>query len=210
MFTGIVEEIGRVRQVAADALAVRASVVLEGVKLGDSIAVNGVCLTVVAFGAGEFSVGLMPETLRQSNLGALNVGDRVNLERALAVGSRLGGHFVQGHVDGQARLVSIRPEKDALLVWFEAPPEIMRYVVPKGFVAVDGTSLTVIGVGEGSFGVSLVGFTQENVILPGKRPGYLANVEVDILGKYVEKFVAGQGPRKGLTEEFLAESGFLG
>ena len=209
MFTGIVEEIGIVKSAPRNSLAVRATRVLEDVKLGDSIAVNGVCLTVVSFSQDEFSVGLMPETLRRSNLGALKPGDRVNLERALAVGARLGGHFVQGHVDGMARLISTVREKDALLVRFEAPPEIMRYIVPKGFIAVDGTSLTVVDVADNTFRVSLVQFTQENIILPGKKPGYLANVEVDILGKYVEKFVAGGRPATGITEEFLSESGFL-
>jgi len=208
MFTGIVEEIGVVRGPVRNSLMVRATRVLEDLKLGDSIAVNGVCLTVVSFSQGEFSVGLMPETLRRSNLGALKSGDVVNLERALAIGARLGGHFVQGHVDGMARLVSTRQEGDALLLRFEAPPEIMRYVVPKGFIAIDGTSLTVVDVTDNSFSVSLVQFTQENIILPGKRPGYMANVEVDILGKYVEKLLAGEVRKSGITEDFLAQSGF--
>lgn len=207
MFTGIVEEVGTVKTAATKSLTVLASTVLEEVKLGDSIAVNGVCLTVTTFDGSSFTVGLMPETLRRSNLGTLKSGDKVNLERALAVGSRLGGHFVQGHVDGMGRLESIRPEGDALIMRFSAPPDIMRYVVPKGFIAIDGTSLTVVDCEENSFTVSLVGFTQENIILPTKKPGYLVNLEVDILGKYVEKFVS--RPSSRITEGFLAEHGFL-
>ncbi len=207
MFTGIVEEIGTVKVAAPRSLTVLASKVLEDVKLGDSIAVNGVCLTVTAFDGASFAVGLMPETLRRTNLRLLHPGDKVNLERALAVGSRLGGHFVQGHVDGLGKLVSIRPEEDALIVRLSAPADIMRYIVEKGFIAIDGTSLTVVDCDEESFSVSLVGFTQENIILPFKKSGYLVNLEVDILGKYVEKFVS--RPSSRITEEFLAEHGFL-
>lgn len=207
MFTGIVEEIGTVRIAAPRALAVRASKVLEDVKLGDSIAVNGVCLTVTAFDSGSFTVRLMPETLRRSNLGFLRAGDQVNLERAVAVGSRLGGHFVQGHIDGLGRVISMHREEDALVVRIAAPFDILRYIVPKGFIAVDGTSLTVVDCDDASFSVSLVAFTQENIILPSKKPGYLANLEVDILGKYVEKLVS--RPSSRITEEFLAEQGFL-
>ncbi len=207
MFTGIVEEIGTVRATGPNSLSVAASIVLEGVRLGDSIAVNGVCLTVTAFDARSFTIGLMPETLRRTNLGALRVGDPVNLERALAVGSRLGGHFVQGHVDGQGKVLSVRPEREAVIVRLEAPPEIMRYIVTKGFVAIDGTSLTVVDCDNRSLSVSLVTFTQGNITLSKKKPGYLANLEVDILGKYVEKFVSGSS--SGITEEFLAEHGLL-
>lgn len=207
MFTGIVEEIGSVKTAGPRSLTVSASAVLDGLKLGDSIAVNGVCLTVTTFDGGSFSVGLMPETLRRTNLGFLKSGDVVNLERAVAVGSRLGGHFVQGHVDGLGRVVSVRRDDDALLVRLAPPPEVMRYVVPKGFIAVDGTSLTVVDCDADSFSVSLVSFTQDNIILPAKKPGYLANLEADILGKYVEKLVS--RPQGKITEEFLAEQGFL-
>lgn len=209
MFTGIVEEMGRAIKVDSRGLTIAASAVLENVKLGDSIAVNGVCLTVTSFSDKQFAVGLMPETLRRSNLGLLHPGDPVNLERALAVGDRLGGHFVQGHVDGMGTVLSMHREEQAVLVRIEASPDIIRYVVPKGFIAVDGVSLTVVDGDSSSFSVSLVGFTQESIILPQKRPGYRANLEVDILGKYVERFVAGSNMPQTLTEEFLAEHGYV-
>lgn len=209
MFTGIVEEIGTVKSLGVRSLSIKASAVLEDVRLGDSIAVNGVCLTVTHFDAGGFTVGLMPETLRRSNLGLLRVGDLVNLERALAVGSRLGGHFVQGHVDGIGTLIASHQEQEAVVLRFSAPPDIMRYVVPKGFIAVDGTSLTIVDCDDSSFSVSLVSFTQEHIILPAKKTGYQVNLEVDILGKYVEKFVSRSSSGR-ITEEFLAEHGLLG
>lgn len=210
MFTGIVEEIGNVRRTASTALVIAARKVLADLALGDSVAVNGVCLTVVERGVDSFAVEVMPETLRRTNLGLLRPGGRVNLERALSPTGRLGGHFVQGHVDGTGQVVALRPEGEALLVRIEAPPAIMRYVVEKGFIAVDGVSLTVVVVDERSFSVSLVGFTQRSVVLPDRRPGEVVNLEVDILGKYVERFVRGGAPgTAGVTEEFLAEHGLM-
>lgn len=211
MFTGIVEEVGRVRALRAGAepsLTVEAEVVLGGTRLGDSISINGACLTVTALGHDNFTVGLMPETLRRTNLGQLRAGDSVNLERALALGARLGGHFVQGHIDGTGRLADVRQEGQALVLRFTAPPEVMRYVVPKGFIAVDGISLTVVDSDRGSFSVSLVTFTQLNVTLSAKRPGYTVNLETDILGKYVERFVKPESG--GITADFLAAHGFSG
>ncbi|MHB1415831.1 MAG: riboflavin synthase [Chloroflexota bacterium] len=211
MFTGIVEEVGKVRSLkggAEPSLTIEAKAILEDVHLGDSIAVNGVCLTVTAFEGSSFTVGLMPETLRRSNLGNLGPAAEINLERALAVGGRLGGHFVQGHVDGTGRLLEVRRDREALVVRFSAPPEVMRYIVPKGFVAVDGISLTVLDCDRASFAVSLVNFTQQHVTLANRRAGYVVNLECDILGKYVERFVKpGNG---GLTAEFLAAHGFAG
>jgi riboflavin synthase len=210
VFTGIVEEIGTVRRISGKSLAVAARKVIQNVALGDSIAVNGVCLTVVEHSADGFAVGVMPETLRRTNLGLLRPGDRVNLERALSPSSRLGGHFVQGHVDGTGRIISSRPEAEALLVRIEAPPELMRYIVEKGFVAVDGVSLTAFATDGRGFSVSLVSFTQQNVTLPQRRPGDQVNLEVDILGKYVERFVRGAAqPSGGVTEQLLAENGFM-
>ena len=211
MFTGIVEEVGRVlalRPGAEPALSVSARLVLEGMRLGDSVAVNGVCLTVTQVAEASFTIGLMPETLRRTNLGPLRAGDKVNLERALSVGGRLGGHFVQGHVDGVGRLLEIRREAQARVLRFAAPPEVMHYVVAKGFIAVDGISLTVVDCDRENFSVSLVTFTQENVALAEQRPGYQANLEADILGKYVERFVRPQSG--GLTADFLAQHGFSG
>ena len=209
MFTGIVEEVGTVVAAGPTSLTVAARLVLEDLRLGDSIAVDGTCLTVTRREAGQFTVGLQPETLRRTTLGQARPGRRVNLERALPANGRLGGHFVQGHVDGTGRLASVRPEGDALVLRFSASREIARYVVAKGFIAVDGVSLTVVDAEPDGFTVSLVSYTQEHVALLDKRPGDSVNLEVDILAKYVERFVAGEGRAPGLTREFLAEHGFV-
>jgi riboflavin synthase len=206
MFTGIVEEIGEVGAARPGQLVIAAQKVLEDLKLGDSIAVNGVCLTITALSADCFSVDVMPETLRRTNLGTLRPGDGINLERPLGVGGRFGGHFVQGHVDGVGKLSSVTPEDEALLLKFETGQEIMRYVVEKGFIAVDGVSLTVVQYKSTSFSVSLVAYTRENTILGGRRPGDRVNLEVDIIAKYVERLREGG---TGITKEFLAEHGFL-
>ena len=206
MFTGIVEEVGKVREARPGQLTVAAQRVLEETKLGDSIAVNGVCLTVTALSTDSFSVDVMPETLRRTNLGTLRSGDEVNLERPLAVGGRFGGHFVQGHIDGMGRLHSVAPEGEALLLGFQTGQEIMRYIVEKGFIAVDGVSLTVVQYNSDSFKVSLVGYTRENTILGGRRPGDMVNLEVDIIAKYVARL---RGSSDAITTEFLAEHGFL-
>jgi len=206
LFTGIIEEVGKVKAVQPGKLAISAKVAIEGAKKGDSIAVNGVCLTVTEISPDSFSVDVMPETLRRSNLGALRPGDRVNLERPLAIGGRIGGHFVQGHVDGRGRLLSATREGEALLLRFEAPRDIMRYMVEKGFIAVDGVSLTVAECDASSFKVSLVAYTLHNTTLSTRRPEDEVNLEVDILAKYVERL--GTRPSPGITPEFLAEHGF--
>lgn len=206
MFTGIIEEVGIVKSVRPGQIAVSAARVLEGTKLGDSLAVNGACLTVSALDANSFSVDVMPETLRRTNLGLLRPGARVNLERALMVGGRLGGHFVQGHVDATGKVVSLAPEAEAVIAKYAAPPEVMRYIVEKGFIAVDGVSLTVTGYDTISFSVSLVTYSQENTILGNKRPRDLVNLEVDIIAKYVEQL---KDRRGGVTSDFLSEHGFL-
>jgi riboflavin synthase len=206
MFTGIVEEIGKVRAASTGQLTVYAQKVLGETKLGDSVAVNGVCLTVTALSTDSFSADVMPETLRRTNLGTLRAGDEVNLERPLAIGGRFGGHFVQGHIDGVGRLRSVAPEGEALLLGFETVQEIMRYIVEKGFIAVDGVSLTVVQYKSDSFNVSLVGYTRENTILGNRRPGDMVNLEVDILAKYVARLRDGSD---AITTEFLAEHGFL-
>jgi len=206
MFTGIVEEIGSVRAARPGQLTITAQKVLDDTRPGDSIAVNGVCLTVTELAPDYFSVDVMPETLQRTNLGALRSGDGVNLERPLAVGGRFGGHFVQGHVDGMGRVRSVTPQGGALVLKFEAIPEITRYVVEKGFIAVDGVSLTVVQCNSTSFGVSLVRYTLENTTLSVRRPGDTMNLEVDIIAKYVERLREGG---TGITKEFLAEHGFL-
>ncbi len=205
MFTGIVEEVGTVKSIGSGKLAVSASVVLQGTRLGDSIAVNGTCLTVSALDSASFSVDVMPETLKRTNLGQLRIGSSVNLERALMVGGRVGGHLVQGHVDATGMVASLLPEGKAVVARFSAPPEVLRYVVEKGFIAVDGVSLTVVGYDKISFSVSLVGYTLESTVLGSRKVRDQVNLEVDIIAKYVEKLREGRG---GVTLDFLSEHGF--
>jgi len=207
MFTGIIEEVGKVASVKSASLVLTASDVLQGMELGGSIAVNGVCLTITGFNTNSFSVDIMPETLKRTNLGLLSAGDRVNLERPLAVGGRLGGHLVQGHVDATGRITSIIGEGEALLVRFEAPPEVMRYVVEKGFVAIDGVSLTVVTRDTSSFQVSVVDYTRRHTTLGSRRVGDMVNLEADIIAKYVERL--SQAQSTGITVDFLQEHGFL-
>ncbi len=197
MFTGIVEEIGSV--VAAEqghdrdnSLTIASRIAREDARIGDSIAVNGVCLTVIALSDTTFTVGTSPETLRRTNLGRLRPGDSVNLERSLAFGGRMGGHYVQGHVDDVGSVIAVEPDGEARLVTFRAPPHLMPYIVQKGYIAVDGVSLTVAGRGNDSFTVSLIAHTQEAVILGRQGPGAIVNLEVDIIAKYVESLLRGQ------------------
>ncbi|MCK4273951.1 MAG: riboflavin synthase [Dehalococcoidales bacterium] len=206
MFTGIIEEAGSVVSTPAGKLVIAASRVLEGIQPGGSIAVNGICLTVTDFTDKSFSVDIMPETLRRTNLGLLHSGDRVNLERPLGLGGEIGGHLVQGHIDDTGRVASITGEGEAVLMRFEASPEVMRYIVPRGFIAVDGTSLTVVDKDATSFSVSIVGYTRQNTILADKKVSDAVNLEVDIIGKYVAEFVKPQ--TTGITAEFLQEHGF--
>ncbi|RMG53232.1 MAG: riboflavin synthase [Acidobacteria bacterium] len=213
MFTGIVEEMGTVRRLerrgGSVTLEVAAGKTLHGTRIGDSIAVNGACLTVTALGRDTFTVDLAPETLRRTNLGRLRPGDGVNLERSLAIGDRLGGHFVQGHVDGVGRVEALRPEADAVIVSFAAPAEIMRYVVPKGFIAVDGVSLTVVDRLRGGFTVSFIPYTLAHTIAGRYRAGSVVNLEADILGKYVERFLSHWEGTETLSRQFLLRHGFL-
>lgn len=207
MFTGLVEEIGVVRKVGSGRLAIAAQKILRDTKLGDSIAVNGACLTVASLAGDGFSVDLMPETVRRSNLGRLRYGDMVNLESAVLAGGRFGGHFVLGHVDGIGSIVSLSPEEGAIVARISVPPELMPYIVNKGFVAVDGVSLTVIECDDFSFSVSLVAYTREHTTLGNRNPGDVVNLEVDIIAKYVERLM--QGEKQGITMDFLEEHGFL-
>jgi riboflavin synthase len=207
LFTGIIEELGHVASVPAGSLVIAASKVLKGMQLGGSIAVNGVCLTVTNFNSQSFSVDIMPETLKRTNLGRLRTGDRVNLERPLALGGELGGHLVQGHVDDTGRIAAVTSEGESLLIRFEASPEVMRFIVPKGFIAVDGVSLTVASRDTNSFGVSVVDYTRQHTILGSQKVGDTVNLEVDIIAKYVEQL--SQPQRTGITADFLQEHGFL-
>ncbi|KAF3783881.1 Riboflavin synthase [Nymphaea thermarum] len=202
LFTGIVEEMGRVEELGPSPaggfdMRISAQVVVDDVKLGDSIAVNGTCLTVTSFSLNDFTVGLAPETLRKTSLAELSSGSAVNLERAVLPSTRMGGHFVQGHVDGTGEIVAKEVEGDSLWVKVRTGPDLLKYVVPKGFIAVDGTSLTVVKVfdDEECFNFMLVAYTQQNVVIPLKKVGQKVNLEVDILGKYVERLVSVGGFR---------------
>ena len=193
MFTGIVEELGEIREIHREAdsitLTIRATTVLDDVHHGDSIAVNGVCLTVVEFGDDFFTADLMQETLDRSSLGQVEVGSKVNLERATAVGQRLGGHIVQGHVDGTGEVISRTPGERWEVVRISLPEQLSKYVVEKGSIAVDGTSLTVSAVGEGFFEVSLIPTTLTDSVIGSTAVGAKVNLEVDVLAKYVEKML---------------------
>jgi riboflavin synthase len=189
VFTGIIEELGSVVALVDGRLTVSGPVVTADARHGDSIAVNGVCLTVVSTADGAFTADVMAETLRRSSLGALRPGDPVNLERAARVGDRLGGHIVQGHVDGVARLISRERHPQWELVAFSLPRELSRYLVEKGSITVDGVSLTVVSVDAESFAVGLIPTTLELTTLGRKGPGDPVNLEVDVLAKYVEKLV---------------------
>lgn len=206
MFTGIVQEVGTVRAVTGQKLTIAAGKITAGLERGGSIAVNGVCLTVTEGDNRTFTVEVMPETLRLTNLGALRPGQPVNLERPLPLGGEVGGHLVQGHIDGTGRVAAITKEGEALRLRFTAPAALMRYIVDKGFVAVDGVSLTVTDRDAQSFGVSVVGFTRENTILASRKIGDAVNLEVDIIGKYVAAF--SRAEPGGLTAAFLEEHGF--
>ncbi|MBI4338693.1 MAG: riboflavin synthase [Chloroflexi bacterium] len=191
MFTGIVEEVGRVVETSPTRLVIRASKTLEGTGIGDSIAVNGACLTVVQTQGGALAINISPETLRRTNLGDLKPGDPVDLERAVALGGRLGGHLVQGHVEGTGRVSAITPEGDSLVIRFEAPSQIMRYVVGKGFIAVEGISLTVVDSDASSFTVSVIPYTRQNTVLGNRNVGDQVNLETDIVARYVERLLKG-------------------
>jgi len=207
MFTGIVEELGKVESISTGKIVVSAEKAVQGTELGDSIAINGVCLTVINIDDNKLAFETMPETLRRTNLGLLKTGNDVNLERALAVGGRMGGHFVQGHVDGTGQIQSLSSEGEATTVRFKAPNELMRYIVEKGFIAVDGTSLTVVDCNTDYFSVSLVGYTKQHTILGKKKVSDTVNLEVDILAKYVENLTKGE--KSNISMNMLAEHGFL-
>lgn len=216
MFTGIVEEIGTVAQVQrgrhSAIISIQASAVLEGLKTGDSIAVNGVCLTVTSFHASGFTADIMHETLDRSALVKLKKGSHVNLERAMPADGRFGGHIVAGHVDGVGTIVSIRQDDTAIWYTIQAGPSILRYIVEKGSVAIDGISLTVAGVSTGQFSISAIPHTVKMTVLSERREGDLVNLENDIIGKYVERLLspapALQEKGSTLTKDFLYKCGF--
>ncbi|MDR7071104.1 riboflavin synthase [Fictibacillus barbaricus] len=216
MFTGIIEELGTIKSIDKGnetiVLTISASKVLKDVHLGDSIAVNGVCLTVTSFNSIQFTVDVMPETYRSSTLKQLNNRSTVNLERAMAAGGRFGGHFVSGHVDGTGEIIEKRPEKNAIYYVVKLPSHLMQYFILKGSVCIDGTSLTVFEVTKDTIMVSLIPLTAEHTVLGKKGPGDLVNIECDMLAKYVYRML---NPEKEDTKQksklslaFLQENGF--
>jgi riboflavin synthase len=213
MFTGIIEETGIIKSVQhgnkSICLTIGAEKVLQDIKTGDSINTNGICLTVVSFNKGAFSADVMPESMRRTNLGELKAGSRVNLERALKLNDRLGGHLVSGHIDGTG-VISKRWEEDIAL-WYSirTEPTILKYIVEKGSIAIDGISLTVSGTDSKSFDVSVIPHTQLVTILQDKKVGDTVNIECDILAKYFEKLAVSHKEKGSITLEMLAEQGFV-
>lgn len=212
MFTGIIEEVGSLKKIqkepAGAVLEISCKKVLDGLQAGDSIAANGVCLTATAFTAHSFTAAAMHETLRRSTLGSLHPGSPVNLERAMAASGRFGGHMVAGHIDGTGTISSV--EKDGNAVWYtlQASPQILRYIVEKGSVALDGISLTVAGGGADFFKVSVIPHTLAQTALAQKQTGDFVNIENDIIGKYVEKLLGMPQTSSNITKEFLSRYGF--
>ncbi len=213
MFTGIIEETGVVKSISRGArssqLTIQAKLVVADVKVGDSISTNGVCLTVTAFGPGFFTVDVMPETIRQTNFNLLKPGSAVNLERALRLMDRMGGHMVSGHIDGTGKIVRSWEEDNA--VWFQISAEetILRYIVDKGSVALDGISLTVTNVDSNCFNVSIIPHTHDVTTLREKKSGDLLNIECDMIAKYVEKLQAHHSAGRKIDMDFLARNDFL-
>lgn len=211
MFTGIIEETGVLKEQNGGNLVIQADKVLEDVHLGDSIAVNGVCLTVTEFQKNWFRADVMAETLRRSSLGTLKKGSRVNLERAMAANGRFGGHIVSGHIDGTGTVENMQREGNAIWVTISCGAALLRYIAEKGSIAIDGISLTVAEVRKNGFRVSIIPHTGEETTLLARRTGDMVNLETDIIAKYVERLMLPQEPEKkrsGIDLEFLRENGF--
>lgn len=213
MFTGIVEEMGRIERISGAGKALQLTItcktVLEDVHLGDSIAVNGICLTVTQFNKTSFRADVMPETYRTTSFAALKTGSQVNLERAMPLGGRLGGHLVSGHIDGTGLIVGKREENNALWLDIQADHNIMKYIIMKGSVCLDGTSLTVSALTENTFSVSLIPHTGKTTILSKKEQGDRVNIECDVLAKYVEQLMKPhENQQKGISLEWIKDQGF--
>jgi len=208
MFTGIIEEVGRIASIGHGNLKVSAALVLQGTGLGDSIAVNGICLTVTEITSNSFSVAIMQETLQRTNIGLSSVGDKVNLERPLTLSKAIGGHLVQGHIDATGKVISLTHRSGSTIIKVESPHSVTHYVVEKGFIALNGISLTVTERQSNSFTVSIVDYTLQHTILSEVRIGDIVNLEVDIISKYVEQFVKPDSER--LSSKYLSEHGFTG
>lgn len=217
MFTGIIEEIGTIKNINTNGVSaqlnIASNLVLEGTKIGDSIAVNGVCLTVTSLTSNSFTADIMAETLRRSNLGNLVPQSKVNLERAMLTNGRFGGHIVSGHIDGTGTIIETKPEGNAIWVKIKTSSEILKYIIQKGSITIDGISLTVAKITDQDFSVSIIPHTAENTTLLQKKVGEVVNLENDIVGKYVEKLLSFQNinqekPQSRITEEFLRQNGF--
>lgn len=217
MFTGLVEEVGTIRGIqrgrASAVLRIGAKTVLSDLKIGDSVAVNGVCLTATKVESDGFCADVMHETLRRSSLGALQIGGRVNLERAMQAGGRFGGHMVSGHIDGTGTIVQLRQDDNAIWYTIAAAPGLLRYIVEKGSITVDGISLTVAALEAETFAVSVIPHTAAVTVLGEKKPGDVVNLENDLIGKYVERLMGlrqeeAPAASGGITMEFLAQHGF--
>lgn len=215
MFTGIVEEMGTILSISPTAtsnqLKIKCANILSDVNKGDSIAVNGVCLTVANFSSTYFVADVMPETVKATTLHALRAGSNVNLERAMAANGRFGGHFVSGHVDGTGEIIAIHQKENAKYIEIAIAPELSRYFIPKGSVTIDGTSLTVFGMTDTSFTISIIPVTQEDSIIGQKKIGEKVNIECDMLAKYMERLLTKKEEKveSGLTMDALAANGFL-
>ncbi|GBG12083.1 riboflavin synthase [Paenibacillus agaridevorans] len=221
MFTGLVEEVGRMknvyRQGEAMMLTIGASIVTQGAALGDSISVNGVCLTVTSYDRASFTADVMPETYRKSTLHLLKPGDPINLERAMAVGSRFGGHIVQGHIDGTGKVTSRTVDANAVVFRIEAKSgDLMRYIIPKGSITIDGISLTVVEADGDGFSVSIIPHTLAETALAHRQPGDNVNLETDIIGKYVDHLLhyrnaekSAAAPSSRISTEYLSRHGFI-
>lgn len=217
MFTGIIEEVGVIRSIKKGAqsaiITIEAKTVMEDIHLGDSIAMNGVCLTVTSFDKNSYNVDVMHETLRRTNLGDLKGGSRVNLERAMAADGRFGGHIVAGHCDGTGVITSMTKDDNAIWITINTEKDILKYIVEKGSITIDGISLTVAAVDASSFSVSVIPHTGAHTTLLEKKPGQTVNLETDMIGKYVEKLLNFQKeeeskPKSNITMEFLMKNGF--
>ena len=215
MFTGIIEEVGKITQINKQGefavVTIQASKVLQDVHLGDSIAVNGVCLTVTSFSERQFTADVMSETLKRTSLGELKPSSPVNLERAMAANGRFGGHIVSGHIDGTGEVVGIKPAHNSIWYRIQTTPKLMRYIIEKGSITIDGISLTVVDTDETSFRVSIIPHTIKETNLGSKKIGSLVNLENDIVGKYIEQFLLKkepENPPSQLTVEFLKNAGF--
>lgn len=220
MFTGIVEEIGEIKSIKKGSksaqLFIKGKEVLEGTKIGDSIAVNGVCLTVTTMEKDTFTADVMAETMRRSSLGSLTTGSKVNLERAMPTDGRFGGHIVSGHIDGVGTISDFTKEDNAVWVTVDAEPKLLKYIIEKGSIAIDGISLTVAYVDDKCFKVSLIPHTSSNTTLLSKQVGDVVNLENDVVGKYIDKLMRvqelekeKQNKKSSIDSKFLMENGFM-